>query len=284
MILEVRKASVFELQQIGRKPTFRHHELWNKNKVLSFQVSARCFEKDENIFWVKKWIYRFICNMDKNNFEKLKVVIIAFLVFINISNVFSQYDDLILVKDSDGIQVFKAKDAHENINRIVARTFVESDYMIVLCLIKDFENQKNWIYANHGAFCIDSISPTKWIYYGISETPWPILDRDAVADVNLEISFEDQSIVIHSVANPDLIPTSPDMVRIQMLDSKWRLKKLENGTKVELDLLVDVGGNVPTWLVNMFAAKGPFNTFKNMKIELQHPERIRKCGYQDFFE
>jgi len=224
------------------------------------------------------------CREEMGNKKFLSRFIVVILLCANISYVFSQDDDLILVKDSDGILVYKEKDAHENINRIVARTKVDAYYMTVLCLIKDFEHQKDWIYANNGAICIDSISPTEWIYYGISETPWPFQDRDAVAHVNLEINEEQQEISLHSTASPDLIPASPEMVRIQMLDSKWRLKKLKDGTQVEMDLLVDVGGNVPVWLINMFSAKGPFNTFKNMKKELENPENIKSCGYQDFFE
>lgn len=209
-------------------------------------------------------------------------LIILFLVF-SISS-FSQTDKLTLVRESDGIMVYKEKDAHNNINRIVARTVVEANYLKVFCLIKNFEHQKDWIYANHGAFCIDSLSPTEWIYYGISEIPWPFQDRDVVADVYLEIDKEHKELTIHSIAHPDLIPTSPEMVRIQMLDSKWKLKKLENGTQVELDLIVDVGGNVPVWLINMFSANGPFSTFKKMKIELRNSETIYHCGYEDFFE
>jgi len=213
-----------------------------------------------------------------------RFILINALIFINSPIVFSQNNDLILVKKSDGIFVYKEKDAHENINRIVARTKVDANYLTVLCLIKDFDHQKEWIYANNGAGCIDSISPVEWIYYGISETPWPFQDRDVVAHVDLILDKMKKEVTVHSTAMPDLAPASPEMVRIQMLDSKWRLTKLVSGTQVELDLLVDVGGNVPVWLINMFAAKGPLNTFKNMKVELQHPENFNDCGYHDFFE
>jgi len=219
--------------------------------------------------------------MGNNNTTK---ILLSLCFFVFTLQVFAQNNQLISVKESNGISVYKQKDAHENINRIVARTQVDAYYMEVLCLIKDFEHQQDWIYANHGAFCIDSISPFEWVYYGISEIPWPVQDRDVVAKVQLEIDEENQMITIHSIAKPDLIPASDEMVRIQMLDSKWRLKKLDKGTLVEMDLLVDVGGNVPSWLVNLFSANGPYNTFKNMQQELKKPELLKDCGYKDFFE
>lgn len=209
-------------------------------------------------------------------------VIVTFVIYM--PAVVSQNDSLKLVRKSDGIFVYKQKDAYSNINRIVAQTIIDAHYLKIFCLIKDFHYQKEWIYANNGAICIDSISPDNWIYYGISKMPWPFQNRDVVADVNLKVNRADKELIIQSVSKPGLIPESSEMVRIQLLNSKWKLKKLDDKTYVELDLLVDVGGNVPVWLINMFAAKGPFNTFKNMKKELQNPDDIKNCGYKDFFE
>jgi hypothetical protein len=217
-------------------------------------------------------------NKQKNYFFFL------FLYFFVFSIAMGQEDSLRLVRESDGIFVYKQKDAHENINRIVANMEVDAHYLEALCLIKDFKHQKDWIFSNSNAFCIDSLSPHHWIYYGVTETPWPFQDRDVVADVYLEIDQKKQELVIHSVSNPHLIPVFDELVRIEMLDSKWRLKKLSNGTEITLDLLVDVGGNVPSWLINMFSANGPFNTFKNMKKKLENHQHSNDCGYQELFE
>ncbi|NPD46805.1 MULTISPECIES: START domain-containing protein [unclassified Lentimicrobium] len=188
-----------------------------------------------------------------------------------------------IVKQSDGISVYKVKNAHETLNRIIARTQVSSNYMDVLCLIKDFGHQKDWIYSNHDAFVLDSIGPYRWIYYGVSETPWPILDRDVVAEVELMIDETQKRITVHSVAKPDLIPPSDELVRIQMMDSKWKITKIgENSTVVVMDILIDVGGAVPHWLVNLFSSNGPMGTFKNLKKELKKPNRQDcDCGYKE---
>lgn len=195
----------------------------------------------------------------------------------------AQVDSLILVKDKEGIQIFKERDAHLNINRIVSRSVYSSNYMDILSLIRNFEHQKDWVYSNNGAVLIDSISPYEWIYYSISETPWPFQDRDIVARVTLKVDYEAQCLTIHSIAEPNLIPNSPEIIRIAMMDSKWRITKLsDESSRVELDMLIDVGGNVPQWLVNLFAAKGPFNTFSNMREELKKPEyQSRHCDYEE---
>ncbi len=217
--------------------------------------------------------------------KKYARILVFFILFqsVFVPRIVSQNANAKLVKKSNGISVYKIKNSHESLNRIIAKTQVSTNYMDILCLIKDFNHQKDWIYANHEAFVLDSINPYRWIYYGVSETPWPILDRDVVAEVELIIDENENRLILHSIAKPDIIPESEELVRIQMMDSKWILTKLEeNLTLVELDLLVDVGGTVPHWLVNLFGSKGPMGTLKNMKMEMQKPEsQDCECGYNE---
>lgn len=219
---------------------------------------------------------------NKSLFNNLLIILI-FIISSHSFAVYSQVDSLVLVKDKDGIQIYKEKDAHLNINRIVSRSDYSSNFMDILALVRNFEHQKDWVYSNTGAVLIDSISPYEWIYYSISETPWPFQDRDIVARVKLEVDYEAQCLTIHSVAEPNLIPISPEIVRIMMMDSKWRITKIsEKSSRVELDMLIDVGGNVPQWLVNLFAAKGPFTTFSNMREELKDLKHQSKVsGYEE---
>jgi len=183
--------------------------------------------------------------------------------------------DLVLIKDKDGVTVYKEKNAHGNINRIVANTIIEQNYLKLLALICDAENHKNWVYANHGARIIDSISPFHWIYYSISEAPWPISNRDIVSSVELIVDNEHKILKVKSTGKPDLIPELPDMVRIPLLHSQWSLNKIDNNnTSVELNILVDTGGNIPNWVINLFSANGPYKTLLNMKDE------IKKSKYQ----
>lgn len=214
----------------------------------------------------------------------ISILIVLLGAQFSFNPVFAQLENGKLIKDNDGISVYKIKNAHENLNRIIARMKVESNYLEVLCLVKDFEHQKDWIYANHKAFMLDSISPYCWIYYGVSETPWPLLDRDVVAEVELTIDTSQNAIIIHSTAKPDMIPASKDLVRIQMLDSKWTIIKVDqNHSIIELDLLVDVGGNIPRWVVNLFSSKGPTGTFKNLKKELEK-DIDRACAYNELLK
>jgi hypothetical protein len=172
------------------------------------------------------------------------VALIFTLAFLSL--VSAQEGEMILVKDSDYIKVYKIENAWGNLNRIIARSTFNSNYMNLFCLIKDHDNHKNWIYANKGGYILDSISPWQRVYYAVSETPVLLADRDFVTDVDLTVDLKSKSLLIHSVGNQKYKPDVPDLVRIQMIDSHWTLRKIDEiHTEAELNLLIDVGGSLP---------------------------------------
>jgi len=216
--------------------------------------------------------------------KKIISRLLLLFVFFSIPNIHSFAQDLILVKDKDGIIIYKEKDAHNNLNRIIASTVIPENSLKILSLICDAENHENWVYANHGAYILDSIDPYHWIYYSISKAPWPINNRDIVSSVELFIDNQTYTIRVESNGKPNLIPESPNMVRIPILHSKWVLQKIDDeNTRVKLDILVDPGGNIPNWVINLFSANGPYRTLINMKNEVKKSkyQKVNHKLYQD---
>jgi hypothetical protein len=75
------------------------------------------------------------------------------------------------------------------------------------------------------------------------------------------------------IGQSDLIPEVEDFVRIPTIYSSWTFTPKGSGNiMVEFVLKMDVGGNVPAWLVNLTISKGPFITMNNMSHELEKPE------------
>jgi len=44
-----------------------------------------------------------------------------------------------------------------------------------------------------------------------------------------------------------------------------------NTLKIDYTLQLDPGGSIPAWLVNMFIANGPVETFRRLKKQIQKP-------------
>ena len=46
--------------------------------------------------------------------------------------------------------------------------------------------------------------------------------------------------------------------------------RTDSKLKVNYVIHVDPGGQIPTWIANLFSTQGPYETFKNLKDRLEH--------------
>ncbi len=59
------------------------------------------------------------------------------------------------------------------------------------------------------------------------------------------------------------------LVRVPFSEARWEVAMVNNkDLSIQYFLRIDPGGSVPTWLVNMAMAEGPYVTFKNLRAKL----------------
>ena len=79
-------------------------------------------------------------------------------------------------------------------------------------------------------------------------------------------------MVVEAENTPFFTPQKKDMVRIMQSTGKWVVSLQADQTlKAVYTLLTDPGGNVPAWLVNLFIADGPMESFRKLKEHLKQP-------------
>lgn len=187
-----------------------------------------------------------------------------------------------LVKQQKGISVYIRSVPETPINAIKATTTVNCEMATALAVILDAENHSNWMYQSKTAEVIEQISDTSWYYYAQTRTPWPAFDRDFVSKISVHRN-NDKSISVIGVGIPDHIPEKENIVRLPYSLSEWRFTSLRPGTTcVELYLSVDIGGNLPTWIINMFITRGPSQTLINFSAEVKK-EKYRNVNMSDIF-
>lgn len=72
---------------------------------------------------------------------------------------------------------------------------------------------------------------------------------------------------------PNYIPPLKDIVRIKRLEAQWKFVPKPGGiVEINFTLLIDLGGDLPAWLVNLAVADGPFETVYNMRKEVMKPK------------
>lgn len=187
--------------------------------------------------------------------------------------VLAQEEGWKFIRDDDSIRVYSRKSQDSPINEIKVVTEMQTDLSSLVALMKDVDNHKNWAYANKKARILEKHNEFSWVFYGYSDAPWPVQDRDMVVNSTLRQDSATRVVTNTGNCNPDFVPEKQGVVRIPDCHSKWTLKPVdENLVQVSLQIRIDLGGMLPAWLINMVSSKGPYQTLKNMEEEVKKPE------------
>lgn len=102
-----------------------------------------------------------------------------------------------------------------------------------------------------------------WIYIEY-KLPYPFKARDAV--VLSKRSRDDDVVTIHSQAVPGWVRAKPDRVRLDSLQSTWKLSPQGDGQiKVELWGVAEPGGLVPAMVYNYNLADDAIQTLRQLR-------------------
>ena len=182
------------------------------------------------------------------------------------------------VKVKNGIAVYIRENSLSDVNEVRAEATVNATLSAVVYLIKHVEKQPEWAYATKEARVLKKINSYRWLIYTRTDAPWPVDDRDCVSDITLR-QFSDSSIIINTINVDTILDEVDDVVRIPMVKASWVLTPINAHTsKVRFQILVDLGGSVPAWVVNLFIENGPYNTMTNFKEEVEK-KKYQKIRY-----
>ncbi len=192
------------------------------------------------------------------------------LPFILLFNIlcFSQdnKDDWHLKKYRHDIAVYSRKTANSDFRELKSIVYLKTSLNSIVALINDRETYPQWVYKCGQAKVLKKISESELIHYQTVIAPWPAENRDFV--VNIKVSQDERTkiVTIRSTCKADYIPQVAHHVRITEFNACWTLVPLKDGTvQINYQLLVNPGGYVPAWLVNMAAIDGPYETMFHFK-------------------
>lgn len=174
--------------------------------------------------------------------------------------------------ERDGIKIYTSLLGNSKIKAVRAQCSFKAKLSQVVALIVDVEAGVDWVYHTKSSKLIKTVSPSELYYYSEISLPWPLQNRDFVAHLSVSQNPETKIVVIDAPSISGYIEPKKDIIRVKNSSSKWIITPLPNDIiKVECTLLVDPGGNLPVWLINMFATEGPFQIFKKLRTQSQLP-------------
>lgn len=181
----------------------------------------------------------------------------------------SAQDNWVLKKDKDGIKISSRTSAYSKFNDIKVEMDLTGTVGQLAAILLDVEKYPEWAYATKLCTVIKKISNSEVIYYSEFDVPWPVSNRDLYADFKITIDSVSKSLKVSSVSVKDYEPEKKNLVRIPMSKGIWNVTTISDKLiHLEYILVVNPGGSVPAWILNMFAAKGPMETFENLKQKM----------------
>lgn len=200
-----------------------------------------------------------------------RLLLLSFLLCFKLSPALAQ-TDWKLGTESDGIKVYTSIVPGSKIKAVKVECDFKASASQFVAVLLDIKGSPGWLYHTKSCTVIKQVSPSELYYYSEVSLPWPAENRDFVSHLTVSQDAASKLITIDGPAIPGFVPHKDGIVRVEHSGSVWLITPLPNNqVSVKYTLHVDPGGALPAWLVNMFAAEGPVQIFKKLKLQLQKP-------------
>jgi hypothetical protein len=201
----------------------------------------------------------------------IRFFVAFFLVFIYRGSANAQ-ESWNLISEKDGIKVFSKSVPTSKIKAVKVECVINSSASQLVSLLLDLPVAKDWVSHTKSCVLVKKVSGSEVYYYSEVSLPWPLENRDFVAHIKVTQDPSTKVVTVNAPAVPGWVAKKKGIVRITHSIGHWVITPLEpNRVKVEYTLQVDPGGIIPAWTVNMLAAQGPTESFKNMRRQLLLP-------------
>ncbi len=207
---------------------------------------------------------------------------ICFLIIFSDNVIASEWKQLLEDKDENITVCFRKTET--GYLEFKGVTCIESSLNSFIALFKDVDTIPQWLDRAEKVELLKKVSECEYYVYTVSSTPFPLKNRDGI--IHTVTKQDPKTLIITSrvTSVPDYIPETKDYVRINTIESFWKLIPKEDGNvEVTFRGYADPGGNIPAWISRSFGKKAltnyPYKTLKKLrqiiKREKYHKQTFR---------
>ncbi len=201
-----------------------------------------------------------------------KPMVCFLLLLLPGNQAFSQQEPWKKTREKEGIEVFTRTNANSEFKEFRSTAIVEANVNDFLAVLYDVEALANWGYKIREARLIRRDSDSLQVYYAVAKAPFPYKDRDGVYLNRFAWDPKDRTLMVEIRLIEKEIPEQEDLVRMKG-HGFWKVRELSPGRlEIQFQMQMDPGGNIPSWLSNMFSGDTPFYTMKGLRDALQLEE------------
>ena len=172
--------------------------------------------------------------------------------------------------DREGIKVSTRKSEGFQTDEFKAETVINAPMSELHKVVRRHSEMKNWFVRCLESKRLKKVSDNEYYVYTCMDAPWPVQDRDNVMHLKIE-NQADGSVHVYLKAVPDYIPKKKGRIRIPKMDGIWVIKPLANNQiKISQQSKLDLGGEVPDFIVKLATTDGPYKTLHNLRKRLEN--------------
>ena len=196
---------------------------------------------------------------------KYSVVPIVILLLASLS--FAGEPEWKKITDKNDIRVYRAHSDETKMKTFKGVTrFPIHDLKTIIAIIMDDEELSDWMHMISKVRFLKSDSPDHVQYYVETRLPWPVKDRDAYIDVYIR-QKDDYSLYFDVLQAEDAPEPKKGYVRIPEVKGYLSADTVPNTEEIDFtyEMVLDPGGYVPAWMVNLITADVPYFTLKRLR-------------------
>lgn len=174
-----------------------------------------------------------------------------------------------IVKNKNGIKVSVVSVENSKFKSIRVQGIFDGTIEKLISIIYNMHRASEWVYKTKTASVLKRLTPNEFFYYIETSMPWPVSNRDAIIHLTIDPDTTHKVLKINAFSEPDFIEKKNGLVRIPYSKASWYVTEASNKLNIDYTFEVNPGGNLPAWLVNMMADKGPYESFRNLMMKLK---------------
>ena len=175
------------------------------------------------------------------------------------------------IDEKDGVSTYKTEIPGTKVVGFRGQTTVYASAEKVMGVLLDNDHRKDWVDRLNVSKVIEQKNPYEYVIYQEFHLPWPLKNRDFVYRGKAERAPDGRVILtLRSEENKNAPKTTG--VRADLKESKYIITPIGKfKCKVEVEILSNPKGAIPTWLVNLIQKSWPSKTLGSIKAQVEKP-------------
>lgn len=182
--------------------------------------------------------------------------------------------------ESDGIKVYSRTDG--GLQCYKAEGLVQANLFELMAVISDLSKRQEWVKNLEFSRAISGDIASAVQLYEKYKMPWPASDRDTVTTSETIVDYKKLEIEANffNSTHPDY-PLKESIIRIPAIKGyQFFAYQSETTTLSRNTLCIDIGGDLPAWLVRVVSRAMPVDTLKSMQRQVEKT----RGQYQEFIQ